>query len=115
MGPLEGIRVLEVPNLGPVAVRGMLLGDLGAEVVRLDRASDARRGAGAMAASPFAVLDRNRLSLGVDLKHPDGPGAVLRLVERRRDRRGLPTGRGGAARDRAEACRTATRASCTGA
>jgi len=82
VGPLEGIRVLEVPNLGPVQFAGMLLGDLGAEVVRLDRASDARRGAGAMAASPFAVLDRNRLSLGVDLKHPDGPGAVLRLVER---------------------------------
>lgn len=82
MGPLAGIRVLEVPNLGPVQFAGMMLGDLGAEVVRLDRATDARRGEGIMGASPFAVLDRNRSSVGVDLKHPDGPGVVLRLVER---------------------------------
>ncbi len=82
MGPLTGIRVLEVPNLGPVQFAGMLLGDLGAEVVRLDRASDARRGGGTMAASPFAVLDRNRSSVAVDLKHPDGPAVALRLAER---------------------------------
>lgn len=82
MGPLAGIRVLEVPNLGPVQFAGMLLGDLGAEVLRLDRAADVRRGEGVMAASPFAVLDRNRRSAGIDLKHPDGPATLLRLVER---------------------------------
>ncbi len=82
MGPLAGIRVLEVPNLGPVQFAGMMLGDLGAEVVRLDRATDVRRGRGVMEPSPHAVLDRNRASVGVDLKHPDGAGVVLRMAER---------------------------------
>jgi len=82
VGPLAGIRVLEVPNLGPVQFAGMMLGDLGAEVVRLDRAADVHRGRGLMDPSPHAVLDRGRTSVGVDLKHPDGAGVVLRMAER---------------------------------
>ena len=84
MGPLSGIKVIELPNIGPVQFAGMLLSDLGAHVLRVDRASDVATGrtvAGGNA-SPYAVIDRGRTSIGVDLKHSDGPGVVLRLCER---------------------------------
>jgi alpha-methylacyl-CoA racemase len=81
-GPLSGVRVLELPNIGPTQFAGMALGDLGAEVLRLDRATAVAAGAGTIPASPFASLDRNRRSVGVDLKHPDGVATVLRLCER---------------------------------
>ncbi len=83
-GPLAGIKVIELPNIGPVQFAGMLLSDLGAEVLRVDRASDVATGrtvAGGSAAA-YSVIDRGRRSIGVDLKHPDGPGVVLRLCER---------------------------------
>ena len=83
-GPLAGIRVVELPNIGPVQFAGMLLSDLGADVLRVDRAADVATGrtvAGGSAA-PFSVIDRGRRSIGVDLKHADGPGVVLRLCER---------------------------------
>jgi alpha-methylacyl-CoA racemase len=81
-GPLSGIRVVELPNIGPTQFAGMALGDLGAEVLRLDRATSVASGAGTMPASAYASLDRNRRSVGVDLKHPDGVATVLRLCER---------------------------------
>jgi alpha-methylacyl-CoA racemase len=84
MGPLAGIRVIELPNIGPVQFAGMMLSDLGAEVLRVDRASDVATGrtvAGGTA-SPISVIDRGRRSIGVDLKHPDGAEVVLRLCER---------------------------------
>ena len=43
-GPLAGVRVLELPNIGPVQFAGMLLADMGAEVLRLDRATDVATG-----------------------------------------------------------------------
>ncbi len=82
-GPLEGIRVVELPNIGPVQFAGMLLSDLGAEVLRVDRASDVATGrtvAGG-SASAISVIDRGRRSVGVDLKHPGGADVVLRLCE----------------------------------
>ena len=81
-GPLRGIKVIELPNIGPTQFAGMALGDLGAEVLRLDRATSVASGEGTMPASPYASLDRNRRSVGVDLKHPDGVATVLRLCER---------------------------------
>jgi len=83
-GPLAGIKVIELPNIGPVQFAGMLLSDLGADVLRVDRATDVATGrtvAGGNAA-PYSVIDRGRTSVGVDLKHPDGAGVVLRLCER---------------------------------
>ena len=83
MGPLAGIRVVELPNIGPVQFAGMLLSDLGAEVLRVDRASDVATGrtvAGGNAA-PYSVIDRGRRSIGVDLKHPEGADVVLQLCE----------------------------------
>ena len=84
MGPLDGIKVIELPNIGPVQFAGMLLSDLGAEVLRVDRATDVASGrtvAGGNA-SPHSVIDRGRRSVGVDLKHPRGAEVVLRLCER---------------------------------
>jgi alpha-methylacyl-CoA racemase len=81
MGPLAGIRVIELPNIGPLQFAGMALADLGAEVLRLDRATDVERGSAVFPASPFASLDRNRRSAGIDLKHPEAAETVLRLCE----------------------------------
>jgi alpha-methylacyl-CoA racemase len=83
MGPLDGIRIIELPNIGPVQFAGMLLSDLGAEVLRVDRATDVAAGrtvAGGNA-SPYSVIDRGRRSVGVDLKNPGGAEVVLRLCE----------------------------------
>jgi len=82
VGPLRGVRVIELPNIGPVQYAGMVLSDLGAEVLRLDRTADVATGSGAMPPSPYAVLDRGRRSAGVDLKHPRGVETVLRLADR---------------------------------
>src|SRR5690242_7730753 len=58
----------------------MLLADMGAEVLRLDRASDVATGSSVAGfVSPYSVIDRGRRSIGVDLKHPQGPEIVLRL------------------------------------
>ncbi|MEY9968245.1 alpha-methylacyl-CoA racemase [Streptacidiphilus sp. MAP12-16] len=73
-GPLAGVRVVELGGIGPVPFCGMLLGDLGAEVIRVDRPEEAGR------TSPFPVLHRNRRSLTVDLKQPPGADTVLKLV-----------------------------------
>ncbi|HEY5015063.1 MAG TPA: CoA transferase, partial [Acidimicrobiia bacterium] len=84
MGPLEGVKVIEIPNIGPMQFAGMLLSDLGAEVLRLDRASDAPNGAtvgGASFVSPYSVLDRGRRSAAIDLKAPGSAEVVLRLCE----------------------------------
>jgi alpha-methylacyl-CoA racemase len=82
-GPLEGIRVIELPNIGPVQFAGMLLADMGADVLRLDRASDvaAGRTVAGGSASPYSVIDRGRRSAGIDLKHPRGAEVVLKLCE----------------------------------
>jgi len=81
-GPLAGVRVIEVPNIGPVQFAGMLLADMGAEVLRLDRATDVASGSGVAGfVSPYSVIDRGRRSVGIDLKHEHGAGVVLRLCE----------------------------------
>jgi alpha-methylacyl-CoA racemase len=80
MGPLEGVRILEIAGIGPGPFAGMMLSDMGAEVLRIDRAQSVR--GGDPGAPPLDFLARNRRSVGVDLKHPDGVELVLRLVER---------------------------------
>jgi alpha-methylacyl-CoA racemase len=79
MGPLDGIRIIEIAGIGPGPFAGMVLSDLGAEILRIDRTQSVKH------KPPAASLDflaRNRRSVGIDLKHPDGVAAVLRLVER---------------------------------
>jgi len=77
-GPLSGYKIIELAGIGPGPFAGMMLSDMGAEVLRVDRADAVRDGA-----SPplWDVAARGRRSVGVDLKHPQGPEVVLRLVE----------------------------------
>jgi len=79
-GPLEGFRVVELVGLGPGPFAGMLLADLGAEVVRVDRASEARTADRSQPAR--SPLHRGKASIAVDLKAPGGAEIVLRLAER---------------------------------
>src|SRR4051812_30955971 len=73
-GPVSGVRVLELVGLGPGPYCGMLLADLGADVLRIDRiaAADSRWSTG--------VLERSKRSAGVDLRNPDGVALLLDLV-----------------------------------
>jgi alpha-methylacyl-CoA racemase len=81
-GPLAGIRVIELPNIGPVQFAGMLLADMGAEVLRLDRATDVATGSSVAGfVSPYSVIDRGRRSVGIDLKNERGPEVVLQCCE----------------------------------
>ena len=75
MGPLQGFRVIELAGIGPGPFCGMMLSDMGAEVIRVDRVG---RGG---SRRPNDVLARNRRSIAVDLKQPEGVEVVLRLVE----------------------------------
>jgi alpha-methylacyl-CoA racemase len=78
-GPLHGIRVVELAGIGPLPFGGMVLADAGADVVRVDRLRDP--GLGARLPPATDVLGRGRRSIAVDLKHPEGRDAVLRLVD----------------------------------
>ncbi len=78
-GPLQGVRVIEIQGIGPGPFCGMMLSDMGADVIRVDRAAAVR--GGDPSTPPADVLARGRRSIGVDLKHPDGVETVLRLVE----------------------------------
>ncbi|NGN68180.1 CoA transferase, partial [Streptomyces sp. A7024] len=77
-GPLHGIRVVELAGIGPGPFAGMLLADLGADVVRVDRPG----GAGLAINPDYDITNRNKRSAIVDLKDPAGAAAVLDLVER---------------------------------
>ncbi|GGS83797.1 MULTISPECIES: CaiB/BaiF CoA transferase family protein [Streptomyces] len=77
-GPLSGVRVVELAGIGPGPFAAMLLADLGADVVRVDRP-----GGTDLAVPPAQdVTNRNKRSVVVDLKAPDGPARVLDLAER---------------------------------
>jgi alpha-methylacyl-CoA racemase len=77
-GPLSGIKVIEIAGIGPGPFTAMMLADMGAEVIRVDRA-------GSVGGDPgkpnLEILNRGRRSIGVDLKSPDGVETVLALVE----------------------------------
>ncbi len=78
MGPLSGIRILEFAGIGPGPFCAMLLADMGAEVVRIDRAQNVR--GGDPAKPPSDPLLRGRRNIAFDLKQPQAIEAVLRLV-----------------------------------
>ena len=78
MGPLSNVRVIEIAGIGPGPFAAMLLSDMGADVVRVDRAQSVERG---FDPGWMEVLNRGRRSIGVDLKQADGVETVLRMVE----------------------------------
>jgi alpha-methylacyl-CoA racemase len=83
MGPLEGIRIVELAGIGPGPFCAMLLSDMGAEVIRVDRAAivgqDTDRDGND---SRFNLLARGRRNIAVDLKNPAAVDATLRLIDR---------------------------------
>jgi alpha-methylacyl-CoA racemase len=79
MGPLAGVRILEIAGIGPGPFAAMVLADMGADVLRIDRAQNVSPKPGE--APPGDLLNRGRRSVGVDLKKPDGVAVLLKLVE----------------------------------
>ena len=75
-GPLHGVKVIEIASIGPGPFAAMLLSDLGAEVVRIDRSGGAGNPLGE---GSWNFMHRGRRSAAVDLKHPEGRELVLRL------------------------------------
>jgi alpha-methylacyl-CoA racemase len=74
VGPLNGLRIIELAGIGPGPFCGMMLSDMGAEVIRVDRLTGA-------SGRPKDILARNRRSIAVDLKQPAGIEVVLRLCQ----------------------------------
>ena len=77
-GPLSGVKVVEIAGIGPGPFAAMMLADMGADVVRVDRAQAVT---GNFDRKNLEILNRGRRSIGVDLKNPDGVETVMKLVE----------------------------------
>ena len=78
MGVLSGYKVVEFAGIGPAPMCAMLLSDMGAEVLRIDRTEDADLGVATDA--KFNLLGRGRRSVAIDLKQPAGTEAALKLI-----------------------------------
>jgi alpha-methylacyl-CoA racemase len=78
MGPLKGIRIVEMAGIGPAPFCGMLLADLGAEVIRVDRLSASDLGF--VIPQRFDFLNRSKRAVAVDLKSPEGVALVKELI-----------------------------------
>ncbi len=78
MGPLHGLKVVEFASIGPGPFCAMMLADLGADVIRVDRADHVPETF--PTTPPLEPLNRGRRSIAVDLKHPDATETVLRLI-----------------------------------
>ncbi len=76
MGPLTGIKILEVGGIGPGPFCGMMLSDMGADIVRIER-----KGGLSLTEPKYDILTRNRRSVSINLRNPDGVAAFLRMVE----------------------------------
>lgn len=74
MGPLDGMRILELAGMGPVPFCGMLLADFGAEVIRVDRPESVGRD------QPWELRGRNKRSIALDLKSGPGRRALFDLI-----------------------------------
>jgi len=80
MGPLTGLRVIEMAGLGPGPFVGMLLSDMGADVIRIDRKAAVGAGDAFERVKDASFNDRGRRSLALDLKRPESIATLLELV-----------------------------------
>jgi alpha-methylacyl-CoA racemase len=78
-GPLSGIKIIELAGIGPGPFCAFMLADMGADIIKIDRAGAVR--GGDPATPPADTLQRGRRSIGIDLKNPDGVELLLQLVE----------------------------------
>ena len=78
MGPLQGLRIVEMAGIGPAPMCAMLLADLGATVLRIDRQQAS--GLGLPSTTRFSIMNRSRHAIAVDLKQRQGVDLVLRLI-----------------------------------
>ena len=76
-GPLNGYRVIEIAGIGPGPFAAMMLSDMGAEIIRVERTQAVRPGAG----PNYDILQRNRRNIAIDLKSVEGVDALMRLIE----------------------------------
>jgi alpha-methylacyl-CoA racemase len=79
MGPLHGFKIIEIAGIGPGQFCGMLLADMGAQLIRVDRKSGADLGIGIPAR--INLMNRSRPTIAIDLKQEKGAELVLRLCE----------------------------------
>lgn len=79
MGPLAGLRIIELQGIGPGPFCGMMLADMGAEVIRVDRTGAP---GGVARAEKFDLLARGRRSIRLNLKSEEGIAVLMRLVEK---------------------------------
>ncbi|MEE8399940.1 MAG: CaiB/BaiF CoA-transferase family protein [Desulfobacterales bacterium] len=77
MGPLKGIKIVEFAGIGPGPFCAMMLSDMGADIIRLERKGATPR----FSDAKFEVLNRGRESAGIDLKHPEGKNVAFRLIQ----------------------------------
>jgi alpha-methylacyl-CoA racemase len=75
MGPLSGVKILEMGGIGPGPFCGMMLSDMGAEVIRIERIDQVK-----IMEPRYDVLLRNRKSIALNLRKPEGVNAVLKIV-----------------------------------
>ena len=80
MGVLSGYRIVEFAGIGPAPMAAMLLSDMGAEVLRIDRVEESHLGI--PMEHRYDLLCRGRRSVSIDLKHREGREATLKLVAR---------------------------------
>ena len=79
-GPLQGLRVVEFAGIGPGPMAAMLLADMGAEVIRIDRLEPSKLGL--TKPDRYNLMQRGRRSAAIDLKRPEGVALALRLIDR---------------------------------
>ena len=75
-GPLSGFTVVEMAGIGPGPFCAMMLADMGADVIRIDRLTPGFLGGGG------TIIDRGRRTIALDLKQPGAAGIVLRLLDK---------------------------------
>jgi alpha-methylacyl-CoA racemase len=81
VGPLAELRVIELAGIGPVPFAAMMLADMGADVIRVDRLGVVQGTETVPFQQSNDLVSRNRRSVGVDLKHPEGVKTLLHLLD----------------------------------